>query len=52
MTKMMTRMKVIGDWLLALVCSQLLVQHGMSSSLVIEVEVEPVFVKMMMMLAS
>ncbi len=47
----MTRKKVIGDWLLALVCAQLLVPLGMSSSLVIEVEVEPVFVKTMMMLA-
>ncbi len=51
MTKMKTRKKMIGDWQLLLECSQLLVQHGRSSSLVIEVEVEPVVV-MMMTLAS
>ena len=42
---------MLGDWQLLLECSQLLVQHGRSSSLVIEVDVVAVVV-MMMILAS
>ena len=52
MTKMTTRKKVIGDWQLLLECSQPLVQHGRSSSLVIEVDIAAVVAMMMMMVTT